>query len=103
MAPVSIDSHGIILVLFKWIIKQDYLKNIESLETGASLLEVLRCSQTGLPHGHESENTHDTQDKGLDICTRKSLSVRLEFVTFSHTSRKHAYIILTPLNPTFIQ
>ena len=85
MAPVSSDSHDIILVLFKWIIKQDYLKNIEPLETGASLLEVLRCSQTGLPHGHESVYTRDPQDKGLDICTLKSLSVRLDFVTFSYT------------------
>ena len=34
----SIYSHDIILVLFHWIIKQDYKKNIKSLEAGASLI-----------------------------------------------------------------
>ena len=33
----SLYRHDIILVLFYWIKKQDYLKKISSLETGASL------------------------------------------------------------------
>ena len=33
----SLYSHDIILVLFQWVIKQDYKKKKKSLETGASL------------------------------------------------------------------
>ena len=38
----SLYSHDIILVLFQWIIKQDYKEKKWSLETGASLIPPLK-------------------------------------------------------------
>ena len=48
--------------------------------------------------------THTTENPGFSEKLRQSHSVTHEplFQTNETTSRKHAYIILTPLNPTFI-
>ena len=73
----SLYSHEFILVLFQWIIKQDYKKNIWSLEIGTSF-EIL-----------PSAVTIDIDGYHWNTVARKSALTSLELWTVSVVIANH--------------
>ena len=119
----SLYSHDIFLFYFSRLSNRSMRKNIKSLETGASLYQTVHKPQTkekkinqlSLPqqgdgstkHNNKTTNTKNMKQKKKKKKKEKKKSEQPLGHTKTHqnhslSSRKHIYIILTTLTPTFI-
>ena len=79
-------------------------KEVKKMYTDCSLktTELLDCTLIGVCAVIRSNTVYIEKSKSKSLRKRKSQARKQRPENYESSSRKHAYIILTPSNPTFI-